>query len=71
MTSERVPHEADLRRYYEALSQAAELGNRLAAEPSEHEVAELLRRRGTAPTPAAIAAWYETEHRAEGDPPQP
>ncbi len=51
----------ELAAYYSVLAEAATQGNRLAEEPSEHEVAELLRRRGTLPTPAAIEAWYQAE----------
>lgn len=52
-------HEPELAAYYSVLAEAATQGNRLADEVSEHEVAELLRQRGTLPTPVAIDAWYE------------
>ncbi len=63
MDSDARSDDPELASYYQVLAEAAVQGNRWATEPSEHEVAELLRRRGTLPTPAAIAAWYETEHR--------
>ena len=54
--------EAALEGYYRTLSGAAAIGNALATEPPEGEVADLLRRRSSAePTPGATADRYRRE----------
>ena len=62
--------ERALEGYYRTLAGAAAIGNALATEPPEAEVADLLSPRGVEPTPAATDGWYRrrTEEAATAAP---
>ncbi len=53
-----------LESYYSTLAEIAALNDRLDAEPTEAEVADLLRQRGIPVTPETIDAFYRQESAA-------
>ena len=53
-----------LESYYSTLSSMADLTNRVDSEPTEAEVADLLRQRGIPVTPETIDAFYRQETTA-------